>query len=48
MMQYGFIQGGDYNLSKVMVWYQANKKGLNIHLLIDIRKAFDSINRFKH
>ena len=47
MMQYGFIQGGDCNLAKIMVWYQANKKGLDKHLLIDIKKAFDSINRFK-
>ena len=47
MMQYGFIQGGDCNLAKIMVQYQANKKGLDKHLLIDIKKAFDFINRFK-
>ena len=47
MTQYGFIQGGDCNLAKIMVWYQKNKKGLDKHLLIDIKKAFDSINRFK-
>ena len=30
-----------------MVWYQSNDIGLNKHLLIDIKKAFDYINRNK-
>ena len=47
MTQYGFIEGGNCNIAKIMIWYYAKKKGLNKHLLIDIKKAFDTINRGK-
>ena len=47
MIQFGFIGEGDCNIAKVLVWYNANQKGYNKHLLIDIKKAFDSINRNK-
>ena len=47
MLQYGFLEGGDCNLAKIMVWYQSNEFGLSKHVLIDIKKAFDSINRNK-
>jgi len=47
MIQYGFLEGGDCNLAKLMVWYNTSQKGVKKHLLIDIKKAFDSINRSK-
>ena len=47
MIQYGFLEGGDFNLAKLMVWYNSCQKGVKKHLLIDIKKAFDSINRNK-
>ena len=47
MIQYGFLEGGDCNLAKLMVWYNSCQKGVKKHLLINIKKAFDSINRNK-
>ena len=47
MIQYGFVEGGDCNIAKFMMWYHAKQEGLSKHLLIDIKKAFDSIDRIK-
>ena len=47
MMQYGFVEGGDCNIAKFMIWYHAKQEGLSKHLLIDIKKAFDSIDRIR-
>jgi len=41
MIQYGFLEGGDCNLAKLMVWYNSCQKGVKKHLLIDIKNAFD-------
>ena len=30
-----------------MMWYHAKQEGLSKHLLIDIKKAFDSIDRIR-
>ena len=45
--QFGFRERSDCNLAKILVWYNNSKLGYNKHLLIDIQKAFDSINRQK-
>lgn len=47
MLQFGFIEGGSCNLAKIQVWYNAYTTGTQKSLLIDIKKAFDSINRNK-
>ena len=45
--QFGFREGADCNTAKIMTWYNSSKLGYKKHLLIDIKKAFDSINRRK-
>jgi hypothetical protein len=47
MMQFGFTEGSDCNIAKIMMWINSQKEGLKKHLLIDVKKAFDSINRLK-
>ena len=44
-MQFRFIDGGSGNQAKLAVWYNSIAKGLGKCLLIDIKKAFDSIDR---
>ncbi|MGL5920981.1 MAG: reverse transcriptase domain-containing protein [Bacteroidales bacterium] len=43
--QFGFKEHSDCNLAKAMVVYNAKKKGMDKLILIDVRKAFDSIDR---
>ena len=43
--QFGFKSGSDCNLAKTMIYYKSKKLKLNKGLLIDIRKAYDSVNR---
>ena len=45
--QFGFKKGSICNTAKILTWYNSTKLGLKKHLLIDIKKAFDSINRRK-
>ena len=45
--QFGFKEGSDCNLAKTLTWFNSMKLGLKKQLLIDIQKAFDSINRNK-
>ena len=45
MIQFGFIDGGSCNQAKLAVWYNSIAKGLRKCLIIDIKKAFDSIDR---
>ena len=45
MIQFGFMDGGSCNQEKLMVWYNSMVNGLSKCLLIDIKKAFDSIDR---
>ena len=45
--QFGFRENSDCNLAKILVWYNNSKLGYKKQLLIDIQKAFDSINRQK-
>ena len=45
--QFGFREGADCNAAKIMTWYNSSKLGFKKLLLIDIKKAFDSINRKK-
>ena len=47
MMQFGFTEGSDCNIAKIMIWINSQNEGLKKHLLIDVKKAFDSINRVK-
>ena len=46
-MQFGFIEERNCKLAKIQVWYNSFTTGVNKSLLIDIKKAFDSINRNK-
>ena len=43
--QFGFREGSDCNVAKILAWYNNVKLGYNKQLLTDIQKAFDSINR---
>ena len=43
--QFGFKEGSDCNIAKLLTWYNSNKLGFKKNLLIDIKKAFDSIKR---
>lgn len=45
--QFGFREGSDCNMAKILTWYNSSKLGYKKLLLIDIRKAFDSIIRIK-
>ena len=45
MVQFGFVERGNCNIAKIMMWYQSKQNGFSKHLLIDIKKAFDSIDR---
>ena len=45
--QFGFHEGSDCNMTKISTWYNSSKLGYKKLLLIDIRKAFDSIIRIK-
>ena len=44
-IQFGFRENSDCNVAKLMIWVNNLKTGYNKHLLIDIKKAIDSINR---
>ena len=44
-LQYGFREESDCNLAKMMVLYNSKEKGYTKHILIDVKKAFDSIDR---
>ena len=44
-IQYGNPKSGDIGLAKVNILYKATTKKLNKAILIDIRKAFDTIDR---
>ena len=46
-IQFGFRENSDCNVAKLMIWINSLENGYNKHLLIDIKKAFDSINRDK-
>ena len=46
-MQYGFRDDSDCNSAKAQMQFNAKTQGYNKNLLIDIRKAFDSIDRVK-
>ena len=46
-IQFGFRENSDCNVAKLMIWVNNLETGYNKHLLIDIKKAFDSINRIK-
>ena len=43
--QFGFKEESDCNLTKFMMIYNAVEMGLKKQLLIDVRKAYDSLNR---
>ncbi|MGL4521223.1 MAG: reverse transcriptase domain-containing protein [Bacilli bacterium] len=43
--QYGFREESDPNIAKIMMIYNASKGEMKKNLLIDIKKAFDSIDR---
>ena len=45
--QLGFRKGSDCNMAKILTWYNSSKMDYKKLLLIDIRKAFDSIDRKK-
>ena len=45
MVQFGFVKRGNCNIAKIMMWYQSKQNGFSKHLLIDIKKAFDSIDQ---
>ena len=45
--QFGFTEGSDCNTAKILTWYNSTKLGFKKHLLLYIKKAFDSINRRK-
>ena len=39
MVQFGFVERGNYNIAKIMMWYQSKQNRFSKHLLIDIKKA---------
>ena len=45
MVQFGFVERGNCNIAKIMMWYQLKQNWFSKHLLIDIKKAFDSIGQ---
>ena len=45
--QFGFKEKSDCNLAKTMIYYKSQKYNYKKALLIDIRKAYDSVNRNK-
>ena len=45
--QFGFKEGFDCNIAKTMIYFKCKKFKYNKALLIDIRKAYDSVNREK-
>ena len=45
--QYGFKEGSDCSIAKTMIYYKSKKYNFNKALLIDISKAYDSVNRNK-
>ena len=42
--QFGFRDSSDINIAKVSLAYQAHQRNLNKALLIDVQKAYDSVN----
>ena len=45
--QFGFRPNRDCSLAKAMIAYYAKKEGMNKNLLVDVRKAYDSVTREK-
>ena len=45
--QFGFKHDSDCNMAKIMIYYKSKKHKLNKALLIDIKKAYDSVSRNK-
>ena len=45
--QYGFKEGSDCSIAKTMIYYKSKKYNYNKALLIDVCKAYDSVNRNK-
>ena len=43
--QFGFKSGSDCGIAKTMILYKCRKYNYNKSLLIDIKKAYDSVNR---
>ena len=43
--QFGFKAGSDCGIAKAMIIYKSKKYNYNKSLLIDIKKAYDSVNR---
>lgn len=44
-IQFGFKSGSDCGIAKTMILYKCRKYNYNKSLLIDIKKAYDSLNR---
>jgi len=44
-IQFGFKTGSDCSIAKTMILYKCKKYNYNKSLLIDIKKAYDSVNR---
>ena len=44
-IQFGFKSGSDCGIAKTMILYKCKKYNYNKSLLIDIKKAYDSVNR---
>ena len=47
LSQFGFKEDSDCNMAKLQILLNTQLRGLNNKLLLDVRKAFDSVNRNK-